>query len=218
MTLVKVCGITSPADAKRAVELGAWALGLVFYPESPRACAIEAAEEIGQTFRRRVHVTGVFVNPVLEEVTTLAERCQLDFLQLHGEEGPAFCREAARRTGCKIIKAMPVRDSSSLRALDAYGVDYQLLDAHVPGRPGGTGQTFNWDLVRAHPRHVPLILSGGLNPDNVARAIAATGPHAVDTASGTEAVAGRKDPHKLTAFFRAVASADQSAVTPAVRA
>jgi phosphoribosylanthranilate isomerase len=94
--------------------------------------------------------------------------------------------------------------------LDAYSVDYHLLDAHVAGRPGGTGQTFNWDLARQHSERVPLVLSGGLNADNVADAIAAVAPFAVDTASGTEAAPGRKDPHALTAFFRAVAGAKQT--------
>jgi phosphoribosylanthranilate isomerase len=209
VTLVKICGITQTVDAERACALGAWAIGLVLWPESPRACAVETAEQIGARFKRRLEVAGVFVNPTLDELSLYADRCSLSLLQLHGEEGPAFCREAARRTGCKVIKAQRVLDAHSVRALDAYSVDYHLLDAHIAGRRGGTGETFNWELVRHHSPRVPLILSGGLNADNVGDAIAAVSPFAVDTASGTEAAPGRKDPHALTAFFRAAASAKQ---------
>lgn len=207
MTRVKICGITDPGDARRAAELGAWAIGLVFYPESPRACAPDVAEEIGVRLKRRVEVVGVFANSTLDEVVSLAERGSLTMLQLHGDEGPAFCREAGRRTGCKVMKAARVKDAASLRALEPFRVDYHLLDAHVTGRLGGTGETFEWDLVGAHRRSVPLVLSGGLTPANVAAAIRAARPFAVDTASGTEAAPGRKDPEKLEGFFRAVADA-----------
>ena len=116
----------------------------------------------------------------------MADRCSLAILQLHGDEGPAFCREAARRTGCKVMKAARVKDAGSIRALASFETDYHMLDAHKPGKVGGTGETFQWDLVKLHGRHVPIVLSGGLTPDNVAEAIAATRPFAVDTASGTE--------------------------------
>ena len=211
MTRVKVCGITSIDDAERAVDLGAWAIGLIFHEPSPRACALPDAEEIGRRLKRAApEVTGVFVNRPLEEVAAIAEACSLSTLQLHGEEGPAYCDEAARRTGCKVMKAMQVRDQSSLTALRAFHVDYHLLDAHHPELRGGTGSTFDWDLVRTW-RKVPVVLSGGLTPDNVGDGIAATRPFAVDTASGTEAEPGKKDPAKLEAFFRAVAQADELA-------
>src|SRR5581483_10497210 len=128
--------------------------------------------------------------------------------QLHGDEGPAFCREVARRTGCRVMKAARVKDAGSIRALASFEVDFHLLDAHKPGQLGGTGETFQWELVRTHDRHVPIVLSGGLTADNVGEAIAATHPFAVDTASGTEAAPGRKDPAKLEAFFGAVRQAD----------
>jgi phosphoribosylanthranilate isomerase len=137
----------------------------------------------------------------------VADRCSLAILQLHGDEGPAFCREAARRTGCKVMKAARVKDAGSIRALHSFEVDYHLLDAYKADRLGGTGETFQWGLVNEHDRHVPVVLSGGLTPDNVADAIAVTHPFAVDTASGTESGPGRKDRAKLTAFFDAVASA-----------
>jgi phosphoribosylanthranilate isomerase len=211
---VKICGVTRPDDARRAVELGAWAIGLIFHPASPRACDPEVAEEIGAELRREVAVTGVFVNRPLDEVTDLADRCSLSILQLHGDEGPAYCQEAARRTGARIMKAVRVRDASTLRALAAWSVDLHLLDAHVPGRRGGTGETFNWELAGAHPGGTPVVLSGGLTPDNVGAGIAAVRPFAVDTASGTEAAPGRKDPAKVEAFFRAVDAASRRLETP----
>ena len=217
MTRVKVCGITRLDDARRAVELGAWAVGLIFHPASPRACDAGAAEAIGSELRRQVHVTGVFVNSPLDEVALAADRFSLAMLQLHGDEGPAYCREAARRTGCKVMKAGRVKDAASIRALEPFRVDYHLLDAHRRGRRGGTGETFQWELAAAHDRSVPVVLSGGLNPENVGAGIAAVRPFAVDTASGTESSPGRKDRQKVTAFFRAVEAASErdSAGVPA---
>jgi phosphoribosylanthranilate isomerase len=151
----------------------------------------------------------VFVNAPLDEVALHAERASLAMLQLHGEEGPAYCREAARRTGCRVMKAARVKDRSSLAALRPFRVDYHLLDAHVPGARGGTGERFDWELARRHAGPVPVVLSGGLTPENVGEAIEVVRPFAVDTASGTEAAPGRKDPSKLTAFFRAVEAADR---------
>lgn len=207
-TRVKICGITNIEDARQAADLGAWAIGLILWDGSPRRCDLDDAEEIGAELRRLVKPVGVFVNATLDEIAYAADRCSLAILQLHGDEGPAFCREAARRTGCKVMKAARVKDAGSIRALASFETDYHLLDAHKPGHVGGTGETFQWDLVKAHGRHVPIVLSGGLTPDNVADAIAATRPFAVDTASGTEASPGRKDPAKVEAFFRAVAQED----------
>ena len=211
MTRVKVCGITNLDDARRAADLGAWAIGLIFHEPSPRACALPEAEEIGRRFKRaEPEVTGVFVNRPLDEVVAIADACSLSVLQLHGDEGPAYCDEAARRTGCRVMKAVQVRDKSSLTALRTFHVDYHLLDAHHPELRGGTGDTFDWDLARKR-RNVPVVLSGGLTPENVGDGVAAVRPFAVDTASGTEAEPGRKDPAKLEAFFRAVAAADERA-------
>lgn len=207
MTQVKICGLTSIEDARHAAELGAWALGLIFHAESPRAADPATAERIGAELRRRTLVTGVFVNAPLDEVQALADRCSLGMVQLHGDEGPAYCREVARRTGAKVMKAARVRDASAIRALEPFHVDYHLLDAHDAERRGGTGETFAWSLAAAHDRSVPLVLSGGLTADNVGAGIAAAQPFAVDTASGTEAAPGRKDRAKVAAFFRAVAVA-----------
>ena len=211
MTRVKVCGITNTADARRSAELGAWAIGLIFHEPSPRACALPDAEEIGRLLRRDpTEVVGVFVNRPLDELAAIADACALSMLQLHGDEGPAYCDEAARRTGCKVMKAVQVRDRSSLTALRPFHVDFHLLDAHHSDLRGGTGETFDWGLVGGR-RRVPVVLAGGLTPDNVGAGIAAVRPFAVDTASGTEAAPGRKDPGKLEAFFRAVARADELA-------
>ena len=209
MTRVKICGITDLEDAHQAVELGAWALGMIFWPGSPRACPVEQAEAIGAQLHRRVELTGVFVNATLDEVAATADVCRFTLLQLHGDEGPAYCQEAARRTGCRVMKAARVHDAAQVQALRAFHTDFHLLDAHSPKAPGGTGETFDWELARLHPGTPPVVLSGGLTPDNVGQAIAAASPFAVDTASGTEAEPGSKDPAKVTAFFRAVEAADQ---------
>jgi phosphoribosylanthranilate isomerase len=204
MTLVKICGVTMLEDARQAAELGAWALGMIFWPGSPRACTVEQAEAIGAHLHRQVELAGVFVNAPLDEVAATADVCRFSLLQLHGDEGPAYCQEAARRTGCKVMKAARVHDAAQIQALRAFHTDYHLLDAHSPRAPGGTGESFDWELARLHPGTPPVVLSGGLTPDNVAHAIAAADRFAVDTASGTEAEPGRKDPDKLAAFFRAV--------------
>jgi phosphoribosylanthranilate isomerase len=211
MTRIKICGITGPADARRAVELGAWALGMVFWPGSPRVCPLDEAEAIGAELHRSAELTGVFVNATLDEVAGTADRCRLSLLQLHGDEGPAYSREAARRTGCRVMKAARVRDAAQVQALRAFPTDFHMLDAYAERSPGGTGTSFDWDLARLHPAVPPLVLSGGLTPENVGQAIDTVHPFAVDTASGTEAAPGRKDPAKLQAFFRAVAAADQRA-------
>ena len=210
MTKVKICGLTNAEDAAQAADLGAWALGLILWPSSPRACPPAAAEEVGALMHRRANVTGVFVNATLDEVALAADRYALDILQLHGDEGPAYCREAARRTGCRVMKAVRVKGAATLRELEPFHTDLHLLDAHVPGRRGGTGESFDWDLVGSHSRPVPFVLSGGLTPENVGDAMAAVEPFAVDTASGTEAAPGRKDPARVQAFFRAVEAADHA--------
>jgi phosphoribosylanthranilate isomerase len=209
---VKICGITNLADAEIAGELGAWALGMIFYEGSPRRCALGEAERISVALRRKVELCGVFVNAPLDEVVAVSENVGLSMLQLHGEEGPAYCAEAARRTGTRVIKAAQVADAGDVRRLQAFHVDFHLLDAR-PRRAqsqalrGGTGEVFDWELVRAHDSSVPLIISGGLQAGNVAEAIARTRPFAVDTASGTESAPGLKDPAKLRAFFGEVRTA-----------
>jgi phosphoribosylanthranilate isomerase len=201
MTRVKICGITNHEDAEEAVRLGAWAISLNHHPASPRYCDPGVAAEIGAAMKRRCEVAGVFVNSTLDEVAQAAEQEQLTMLQLHGDEGPAFCAEAARRTGCKVIKALRVRSAADVRAAEAYRTDFHLLDAYRPDSPGGTGQSFDWELAADRRSVIPLILAGGLTPENVGEAIAIVHPYAVDVASGVEASPGRKDPGLLAAFF-----------------
>ncbi len=201
---IKFCGITSMQDAERAAAAGAWALGLNFWPQSPRRCDPTVAAEIATVLKRRLQIAGVFVNADLDELAWSADSIGLTMIQLHGDEGPAFCAEVARRTGCKVIKAARVRSRADIQALSSFHTDYHLLDSYVPGWPGGTGETFAWELARAHRGPVPMILSGGLNADNVAEAIATVRPFAVDVASGVESAPGRKDPEMLLAFAAAV--------------
>jgi phosphoribosylanthranilate isomerase len=201
---IKLCGVTTLDDARMAVDAGAWAVGCILWPGSPRACDPAEAARIAAAVRRRALVCGVFVNQHLDEVAGLVDGLGLTMVQLHGDEGPAFCAEVARRTGAKVIKAAQVRTGADVQALEAFHTDFHMLDAHLPGMRGGTGETFDWELVRARRSKVPLVLSGGLRPDNVAEAIEATHPFAVDTASGTEASPGVKDPAKVAAFVEAV--------------
>jgi phosphoribosylanthranilate isomerase len=201
---IKFCGITNARDAQRAADAGAWAIGLIMWPGSPRHCELDAAAEIAAMLKRRLEVVGVFVNPTLDALTRTADAVELTMIQLHGEEGPAFCGEAARRTGCKVIKAARVRSGADIQALGQFHTDFHLLDSYAPGVRGGTGETFAWELAREHRARTPLILSGGLNPANVADAISAVRPFAVDVASGVELSPGHKDPGKLEAFAHAV--------------
>src|ERR1700745_416048 len=190
---IKFCGLTSLPDANLAVQAGAWAIGLIFWPHSPRRCELQDALEISGALKRQAEIVGVFVNPTLDEVARTADAVGLTMLQLHGDEGPAFCAEAARRTGCKVIKAVRVRSGAEIQALTSFHTDYHLLDSYAPDVPGGTGETFGWELALAPRGHVPVIRSGGLTPDNVARAIEVVQPFAVDVASGVELEPGRKD-------------------------
>jgi phosphoribosylanthranilate isomerase len=206
---VKICGITNLPDAELSLELGAWALGMIFYAGSPRQCSPAEAQAIAAVLRRRVELCGVFVNAPLEQIVRDCEEIGLSMVQLHGDEGPSFCSEVARRTGVRVIKAAQVSGSGDVRDLERFHVDFHLLDARSKaverqGMRGGTGETFDWELVRARRSQVPLILSGGLSEENVAEAIAVVSPYAVDSASGTEAAPGHKDPEKLRAFFQAV--------------
>ncbi|MFL5863140.1 MAG: phosphoribosylanthranilate isomerase [Solirubrobacteraceae bacterium] len=210
---IKFCGITNLPDADAAIAAGAWALGVILWPGSPRRCRPGAAAQIAAAHRRRAQIVGVFVNPTLDQVARAADEIGLSMLQLHGDEGPSFCAEAARRTGCKVIKAARVRSRADIQALNAFHTDFHLLDSYARGIPGGTGQTFAWELARAHSEAVPVILSGGLTPANVGDAIAAVRPHAVDVASGVEISPGRKDHDKLEAFAAAVAAAGAGVVT-----
>ena len=212
MTRVKICGITRLEDAEQAASLGAWAIGFILWPGSKRAVEPGVAAGIAGAVRRRVELVGVFVNPTLDEIAHAADSIGFTHVQLHGDEGPAFATEVARRTGAKIIKAARVASGADLQALERFRVDYHLLDTAAPGMHGGTGQSWDWSLAAQRRSKVPAILSGGLTAENVAEGIAAVKPYAVDVASGTEASPGVKDPAKVEAFM-AVASPPRAAVS-----
>ncbi len=206
MTRVKICGITSVQAAAAAVDAGADALGFVFVPGTPRAIGPEVAEQITVGVPPFVTSVGVFVDQSLEEILSVIARCRLQAVQLHGNEPEALSRQIP----VKVIKAIRVREAADLRGIGIYPAHAFLLDAFVEGQPGGTGATISWDLARTATGRVPVILSGGLRPENVARAVRAVRPYAVDVSSGVETSPGRKDHRKVRDFIAAVREADWS--------
>jgi phosphoribosylanthranilate isomerase len=214
-TRVKFCGVARLEDAELAAELGAWAVGMVFHKPSPRACPPAEAERIAAALKRRTEICGVFVNASIDTIGATADRLGLTLVQLHGDEGPAFCAEVARRTGARVIKALPVSGPGSLQELERFHTDFHLADGHATGLRGGSGQTFDWSLLAARRSQVPLILSGGLNAGNVAEAIAAVHPYAVDVASGVEAAPAIKDAEQMRAFFEGARACDEGAAATA---
>jgi phosphoribosylanthranilate isomerase len=201
---IKFCGITRVEDAQHAVSLDAWAIGINLWAGSSRVALPQEAADIADAVRRKTEIVGVFVNEELDAVVSLADLIGLTMVQLHGDEGPVYCETVAHRTGCKVIKAARVRSNADIQALAAFRTDYHLLDGYVPGLPGGTGQSWDWELARKRRSKVPFILSGGLNPDNVADAYAIAQPYAVDVASGVESSPGVKDHALMDAFVDAL--------------
>lgn len=196
---VKICGITRIDDLQAACDAGADALGFVFHAKSPRNLEIEQAAALMEALPPFVQSVGLFVDAGTEFVGQVLKRTPLDLLQFHGEESPEFCRSFAR----PYLKAVRVRQGVDLVK---YAADYEdaralLLDAYVPGVPGGTGERFDWTLI---PASLPkrIVLSGGLNPDNVVDAVKTVRPWAVDVSSGVEAAPGIKDAAKVAAFIQ----------------
>ncbi len=204
---VKICGITSVADAQAAAGAGADLIGLMFYDKSPRNITLETAAEIARSISPFVVKVGVFVNPTEELVARAIAECNLSLLQFHGEETPEFCT----KFGVMSMKAFRVRDAESLRALADYNTDAWLLDAYSPDALGGTGEKFNWELaIEARKLGYPIFLAGGLTPDNVGDAVSLVQPFGVDVSSGVEMSPGKKDPAKVKLFIeRAKAAAMQ---------
>lgn len=198
MVRVKICGITNIEDALCAADAGADALGFVFYAKSPRCIAPEQAGEIIRALPPFILTVGLFVNAEPDFVNATAEVCNLDRIQLHGEEAPSFCARIAR----PVIKAFRIKDAASLESMQDYRVAGYLLDAYSQDAHGGTGLTFNWELARIAKRYGRIILAGGLTLDNVRRAIEVTSPYAVDVSSGVESSPGRKDPVKVKEFIQ----------------
>ena len=194
---IKICGITNEADANAAVHAGADALGFNFYEGSPRYVEPGRVADIVAGLAPFVVPVGVFVNAPVDVVGEVCENTGIQVAQLHGDESPGFCRALNR----PVIKALRVRDESWQSDAASYSVGAVLLDTFVEDRYGGTGLTFDWGLVEGSPHRV--ILSGGLNPDNVAEAVRCVRPYGVDTGSGVEREPGRKDHGKIRAFVEA---------------
>ena len=204
MIKVKICGVTSVDDARMAAEMGASAVGLVFWPQSPRAVGIEQAKRIVAALPPFVSAVGVFVNQ--PEAADIAREVGLSAVQLHGDEPP----DTYRSLPVRVIKAVAVTGNGSGDLVAAIPASATvLLDAHDPVRRGGTGRAIDWTVAAAVARRRPIILSGGLNADNVVSAVEAVRPYAIDVSSGVESAPGRKDPQKLRALFDALQTRTQ---------
>lgn len=202
-TQVKICGVTSVADALAAAGAGADMVGLMFYDGSPRHVTLAQAAEIARAVPPFVLKVGVFVNPDEAQVMEAIAACGLNLLQFHGDELSDFCTQF----GVMSLKALRVRDAESLQKLANFHTDAFLLDAYSKGGLGGTGEKFNWDLaVAAQKLGKPIFLAGGLTPENVADAVKQVRPFAVDVSSGVEAAPGKKNAAKVRAFIQAVRS------------
>ena len=206
----KICGFTRVEDLQPAVAAGADAIGLVFYAKSKRNVDVETARRLAATVPAFVTVTGLFVDADVDFVRTAVREVPLDLLQFHGDETPEYCRQFGR----PYIKAVRVQPGVDLLQYasgyhDARGL---LLDAWVAGVPGGTGHSFDWDLIPQQlPLPLPLILSGGLSPETVGEAVRRTRPYAVDVSSGVETAPGIKSAEKIAAFLKGVRDAELSA-------
>ena len=205
-TRIKICGITRPDDARVAVDCGADALGLVFYAESPRAVDAEQAVRIADAVPPFVTLVALFVDEPAAEVERILSSVAVDLLQFHGEETPGYCRQFNRPW----VKALRVRPGLDLVEASApyTGARGVLLDSYREGVPGGTGQTFDWELA-ARQLPLPVILAGGLNAANVGAAMARLRPSAVDVSGGVESAPGIKDASQIEQFIAAVRAADQ---------
>lgn len=202
-TRVKICGITRQQDADFAADSGADAIGLVFYPPSPRAISIAQAQNITKGLTAFVTKVALFVDPDVANVSRCLDAVSVDIIQFHGDETPEFCSQF----GKPYIKAVRMKPDTDLAQLaEAYAsADALLLDTYQPGVPGGTGTTFDWSLISQIDK--PIILAGGLKVDNVAEAIKQVQPFAVDVSGGVEAEKGIKSHDKISAFMREVANA-----------
>jgi phosphoribosylanthranilate isomerase len=202
---VKVCGIRSVEEAEAALEAGADALGMNFWPSSPRYVGPRLAHEVINKLSPVVSVVGVFVNEEASRIIDLASELRLSAVQLHGDESPDFC---ASLGSIKTIKAIRVGQDFDLSVIERYPVSMVLLDSNIKGSYGGTGQRFDWRIAIEAKRLARIILAGGLNIENVWEAITHVRPAAIDVCSGIEAEPGRKDLDKLQRFMAIVARAN----------
>lgn len=193
---VKICGITNLEDALAAANYGADALGFVFYKGSPRYISPEAAREIIRQLPPLITTVGVFVDETPERIEEILRHVPIDVAQLHGHEPPELCILSRR-----VIKAIRVKELSDLEPLKKYRVSAYLLDTYTPESLGGTGQIFNWDIAVAAKEFGKVILAGGLNPENIERAIRWVRPYGVDVSSGVEEEKGKKDLKRMRLFI-----------------
>ena len=205
MTQIKICGITNKEDALCAAQCGAAALGFIFYPPSPRYIKPADARKIVSALPAEMVKVGVFVNESVTEVKRIVEYCGLDMIQLHGDESPAYCRQYP---AAQIIKAVELKNEADLVYANSYHVGAILVDSRHAGLYGGTGKKANWELAYRIKKKKSLILSGGLNEGNIAEAIKAVRPNALDINSGVELRPGKKDHAKLTRIFAIIRRAD----------
>ena len=203
-TRVKICGITREADARAAAAAGADAIGLVFYPDSPRAVSLEQAKEIAENVPPFVTIVALFVDEPADVVLRILERVAIDVIQFHGDETPGFCSQFGR-PWIKALRMKPGFDVARECGRFA-GARGMLLDTWQDGKPGGTGQVFDWSLASSNNYSLPLVLAGGLHPDNVAEAVMTVRPAAVDVSGGVESAPGIKDAAKMCDFINAVRS------------
>jgi phosphoribosylanthranilate isomerase len=201
MTAVKICGITNPEDAFAACDYGAEALGFIFFDPSPRHINPMEAKKIIQRLPRDIAKIGVFVNPEISLIRNIWKYCALDFIQLSGDEPPDFCNQIPASL---LFKAVPPAMGENLSAIDSYKARAFLIDSREQGKFGGTGKLSNWEQAMAIGRKHPVILAGGLNPENVGTAVAAVSPEAVDVSSGVEISPGKKDLQKVWRFIEKV--------------
>jgi len=198
MTLVKICGITTVGDARIAADAGADAVGFIF-AESPRRVSVEEARRISIALPENILRVGVFVDEEPAEVLRISREVGLDLAQLHGDETPEAAT-AVRQGGVKVMKALRVRDGASLAALDEYEADLFLLDAHSDKARGGTGQRFDWEVAKSMGGRDNIVVSGGLDPENVREAVEFFEPYGVDASSSLEDEPGRKNGERVRRF------------------
>ncbi|MDP3804610.1 MAG: phosphoribosylanthranilate isomerase [Candidatus Omnitrophota bacterium] len=191
MTRIKICGITNKTDAVNAAGLGVDMLGFVFYKKSTRYVSAATAEDIINELPFSIGKVGVFVNEPKEDVIKIAEDAGLNMLQFHGDETPEYCNSFKDKY--KVIKAFRLNDRNDLKKINDYDTDFYLLDTYKADSIGGTGETFDWKILNDFEILKPVILSGGLTPENVSAAIKEVAPYAVDVSTGVEASPGKKD-------------------------
>ena len=197
MIAVKICGIISLKDAEMAVNYSVSAIGMIFCPDSPRYVDPAEVEQWIERIPDSVKKVGVFVNEQIDTINNITRQLKLEFIQLHGDESPEFCNGIIR----PVIKVFRVGDDFDAIVLNEYDVHGFLFDTYKKGNPGGTGTRFNWDLIANLKTETPIILSGGLTPENVLNGIEAVNPAAVDVNSGVESVPGVKDEEKIKELF-----------------